>query len=103
MADERDIVHARQRARELARQLGFGPVDQSRVATAVSELARNVVRYAIGGGGLARMRSLEQPGRVGLEIVVSDSGPGIADIEQRCKLDLRRAQAWACGCRARAG
>ena len=51
---EEDIVAARQNARELAKGLGFGPVDQSRIATAVSELTRNVVRYATGG----RARSL---------------------------------------------
>ncbi len=82
IACEDDIVRARQQARDLARELGFGMVDQSRVATAVSELARNVVRYATDACGEARLRRLEQSGRVGLEIVVSDKGPGIADIER---------------------
>ena len=82
IAGEDDIVRARQRARELARDLGFGPVDQSRIATAVSELARNVVRYATDRRGEARLRSLDAAGRVGLEIVVADNGPGIANIEE---------------------
>jgi serine/threonine-protein kinase RsbT len=82
IAGEDDIVRARQRARELARDLGFGPVDQSRIATAVSELARNVVRYATAGRGEARLRSLDAPGRTGLEIVVADNGPGIANIDE---------------------
>lgn len=82
IAREDDIVRARQRARELARQLGFGAVDQSRVATAVSELARNVVRYATDARGEARLRRLDQEGRIGLEIVICDAGPGIADLEQ---------------------
>ena len=78
---EDSIIVARQSARELARSLGFGGLDQSRIATAVSELARNVVRYATGGKGEARMRALVS-GKRGLEVVVSDDGPGIADIEQ---------------------
>lgn len=78
---EDSIIVARQSARELARSLGFGGLDQSRIATAVSELARNVVRYATGGKGEARMRALAS-GKRGLEIVVSDDGPGIADVEQ---------------------
>jgi serine/threonine-protein kinase RsbT len=79
---EDDIVWARQRARELARSLGFGLVDQSRIATAVSELTRNVVRYAVDGRGEVHLRGVSEAGRVGLEIVVSDDGPGIADIDE---------------------
>jgi serine/threonine-protein kinase RsbT len=82
ISGEDDIVQARQRARELARELGFGLVDQSRVATAVSELARNVVRYATDGRGAASMRRIGDGSHVGLEIVVSDNGPGIEDIEE---------------------
>jgi serine/threonine-protein kinase RsbT len=78
------IIAARQRAREVARGLGFGLVDQSRIATAVSELARNVVRYATDGCGQATIRALPAapPRGVGLEIVVRDEGPGIADVER---------------------
>jgi serine/threonine-protein kinase RsbT len=83
IADEQDIVLARTRVREVAKALGFGMVDQSRIATAVSELTRNVVRYATDGRGEAHIVPLsEPPGRIGLEIVVSDAGPGIADIEE---------------------
>jgi serine/threonine-protein kinase RsbT len=82
IAGEDGIVAARQQAREVARSLGFGMVDQSRVATAVSELARNVVRYATEGRGEAYIRQLtSSTGRVGIEIVVKDDGPGIADVE----------------------
>jgi serine/threonine-protein kinase RsbT len=86
IADEQDIIAARQLAREFAKMLGFGAVDQSRVATAVSELTRNVVRYATGGRGEAVIRPVERSGgvdgvRAGLEIVVSDEGPGISDLE----------------------
>jgi serine/threonine-protein kinase RsbT len=82
ITSEDDIVHARQRARELARELGFGLVDQSRIATAVSELARNVVRYATDGRGEAQLRRVDKPDRVGLEIAVSDRGPGIANMAE---------------------
>jgi serine/threonine-protein kinase RsbT len=81
---EEDIVLARQRAREVARLLGFGAVDQSRIATAVSELTRNVVRYATHGQGEARIRALSpgvNGGAPGIEVVVADEGPGIADVQ----------------------
>src|SRR5215217_5245394 len=78
---EEGIVAARQIARETARRLGFGLVDQSRIATAVSELARNVARYAADGRGEAVVREVESPDRgTGLEVVVHDEGPGIPDI-----------------------
>ena len=83
---EDDIVLSRQRAREVARQLGFGAVDQSRIATAVSELARNVVRYATDGRGEVVVRTITAPAgareRTGIEIVVADEGPGIPDVDQ---------------------
>lgn len=80
---EDDIVLSRQRAREVAKRLGFGAVDQSRIATAVSELARNVVRYANDGQGEVTIRELPADvRRTGIEIVVADEGPGIADLEQ---------------------
>jgi serine/threonine-protein kinase RsbT len=52
---EADIVVARQTARDLARELGFGPTDQAKIATAVSELARNIVVYAQKGEIICRM------------------------------------------------
>src|SRR5262245_38635176 len=83
VAGEPDIVAARQMAREVAKRLGFGLVDQSRIATAVSELTRNVVRYATAGRGRVLIRELGAPtGGVGIEIVVADDGPGIADVAE---------------------
>jgi serine/threonine-protein kinase RsbT len=79
---EDDIVASRQHAREIARRLGFGAVDQSRIATAVSELTRNVVRYATDGHGAVAIREADGSGRTGIEIVVSDDGPGIPDVDQ---------------------
>jgi serine/threonine-protein kinase RsbT len=83
VAGEDGIVAARQLARVAAQGLGFGLVDQSRIATAVSELTRNVVRYATEGQGEAVIREIASAeGTAGLEIVVRDNGPGIADVEQ---------------------
>ena len=82
IAEEDDIVTARGRARELARSLGFGLVDQSRIATAVSELVRNVIRYADNGRGQMIARPLSNANnQTGIEVVVSDEGPGIADLD----------------------
>lgn len=80
---EDDIIAARQGARELAKALGFRAIDQSRITTAVSELARNIVRYATDGRGEVLLGRAESPaGRPGIEIVARDAGPGIADVEQ---------------------
>lgn len=73
-----DIVLARSAAREVAKRLGFGAIDQARIATAVSELARNIFLYA--GSGTVSVRPLERRGRPGIEIICEDQGPGIADI-----------------------
>lgn len=81
IAGEDGIVAARQTARATARDLGFGMLDQSRIATAVSELARNVVRYATGSQGEAVIRPLTDPARgTGIEVAVHDAGPGIPDV-----------------------
>jgi serine/threonine-protein kinase RsbT len=76
---EADIVQARNAAREYARDLGFKMVDQTRIATAVSELTRNVIRYADEGEMI--IKTVQAGGQTGLEITVSDRGPGIEDIE----------------------
>jgi serine/threonine-protein kinase RsbT len=73
-----DIVNARVGGRDLAKALGFGVIDQARVATAISELARNVVLYA--GKGEVILRRVGDRGRVGLEAVCVDRGPGIPDV-----------------------
>jgi serine/threonine-protein kinase RsbT len=80
---EPDIVTARQTARATAERMGFGTIDQSRIATAVSELARNVVRYATDGRGQVHIRDVLTETRVeGIEIVVEDDGPGMTDPEE---------------------
>jgi RNA polymerase sigma factor (sigma-70 family) len=73
-----DIVRARQSARQLAAQLEFSRTDLTLIATAVSEIARNIVRFA--GQGQMFIELLDQP-RAGVRIVAHDAGPGIADVE----------------------
>jgi serine/threonine-protein kinase RsbT len=75
-----DIVTARSSARDIAKSLGFGAVDQARIATAVSELARNIFLYA--STGTITSRPIERSGRKGIEIVCEDQGPGIDSIDQ---------------------
>jgi len=77
---DNDIVATRRTVRAVAQSLGFGITDVTRIVTATSELARNVVLYA--GSGVMRWRELGMNGRVGVELTLEDNGPGIADIEQ---------------------
>jgi serine/threonine-protein kinase RsbT len=72
-----DVIRARQLAREMARKLGFKMVDQICIATAASELSRNVYQYA--GRGKVIIKSLTDDGTRGIEIVVEDRGPGITN------------------------
>ncbi|MCX5540911.1 ATP-binding protein [Paraburkholderia sp. CNPSo 3076] len=74
-----DVVAARRRARELAAGLGFSPLDQTRIASAVSEIARNAFEYA-GGGEVAFALEGERP-REALAVQVRDQGPGVRDLE----------------------
>jgi serine/threonine-protein kinase RsbT len=73
---EHDIVRARTLGKDMAKQLGFSEVVQTKVATAVSELARNIFQYA--GTGEIRIRRIEGKKR-GIEVVARDQGPGISD------------------------
>ena len=75
-----DIVLVRQAVRTTAVDLRLSLVDQTKIVTAASELARNVVLY--GGGGTVRLESLNDNARRGLRLVFEDRGPGIPDIDQ---------------------
>ena len=79
IANDADIVTARQRGRELAATLGFSRTEQTMIALAISEIARNIVSYA--QRGRVTLRGLDEGGRRGVEVVAEDQGPGIADIE----------------------
>ncbi|HZG70352.1 MAG TPA: anti-sigma regulatory factor [Chondromyces sp.] len=78
--NEWDIVAARQLGRNVAKDLGFGTVDQARITTAISELARNIYLYA--GQGKVCIEKIQENGKAGLCIVAEDHGPGIADIRR---------------------
>jgi serine/threonine-protein kinase RsbT len=78
VASEPDVVIVRRRVRECAAQIGLSLVDQTKVVTAASELARNTLIY--GGGGNMQLESLNGP-RLGIRLTFHDNGPGIPDIE----------------------
>ena len=75
-----DVVSVRQIVRTWAVEAGFSLVEQTKMVTAASELARNTIDY--GGGGIARLELLSEGTRRGLRVAFEDQGPGIADIEQ---------------------
>jgi serine/threonine-protein kinase RsbT len=78
-----DVVRVRQMVRVLAVEAGLGLVEQTKVVTAASELARNTLDY--GGGGEAHMEIVEQGGRRGVRLIFEDRGPGIADVQAALK------------------
>ncbi|TYS63535.1 anti-sigma regulatory factor [Sutcliffiella horikoshii] len=78
--NEWDIVAARQMGRNVAKDLGFGTVDQARITTAISELARNIYLYA--GTGQICVEEMDDYGKRGLKVIATDDGPGISDIRQ---------------------
>lgn len=77
---EWDIVAARQLGRNEAKEIGFGTVDQARITTAISELARNIYLYA--GKGRIEISRLCESNLHGISIIASDEGPGIADLRK---------------------
>jgi len=78
-----DIVRVRQIVRDFAVSLGFSLVEQTKIVTAASELARNAVEH--GGGGNVQIQVLNNAMRRGLKLTFSDNGPGIPDLEQALK------------------
>jgi len=80
ISSDQDIVQARQKGRALAMEMGFGSGDATLIATAISELARNIVSYA--SSGQITLRVDDGGNRYGLSIIASDEGPGISDIRQ---------------------
>src|SRR5690348_16540307 len=78
-----DVVRVRQVVREWSVAAGFGLVDQTKVVTAASELARNLIDY--GGGGTLTVAELNDGSRRGVRLVFDDQGPGIADVELAMK------------------
>jgi serine/threonine-protein kinase RsbT len=79
LRNEHDIVLGRQAVRRMAQELGFSLVDQTKMVTAASELARNALIY--GGGGVLKWEMLEDGGKRGLRLTFQDEGPGIPNLE----------------------
>ena len=77
---DQDIVVARQKGRVMASELGFSSGDATLIATAISELARNIVSYA--RRGEIKLKGIHGSSQIGILVVASDEGPGIADIRQ---------------------
>jgi serine/threonine-protein kinase RsbT len=93
---EEDIILARQLVRKMAVQMTFNLVDQTRLATAVSELTRNALQYA--KSGKIRIEPVEKRGhQEGLKVVVSDNGPGIPDIEQAMTMGFTTSKGLGAG------
>jgi serine/threonine-protein kinase RsbT len=80
IGSDADLARVRQRVRQAATDLGFGLVQQTKLVTAASELARNTLVH--GGGGLVEITPLEEAHRTGLRLCFVDDGPGISDVEQ---------------------
>lgn len=89
LRSEHDIVLARQQVRRLTQELKFSLVDQTKMVTAASELARNALVY--GGGGTMEWEVMGVEGRSGLKLRFADQGPGIAN------LDLAMTDGWTSG------
>ena len=78
-----DVVSVRQMVRQRAVEIGFNLVDQTKIVTAASELARNTLQY--GGGGTVTIDTVENLGRRGVRLTFEDDGPGIPDVELAMK------------------
>lgn len=83
IASQEDVVIVRQAVRKAAVEAGFTLVDQTKIVTAASEIARNTFIY--GGGGDVLIERVEESARKGLRLTFTDQGPGISDIEQALK------------------
>jgi serine/threonine-protein kinase RsbT len=81
IASEADLIRVRQALRTESLQAGLGLVDQTKLVTAGSELARNILNYATGGRGRVRIQQIARGGGRGVQATFSDDGPGIDDVE----------------------
>jgi serine/threonine-protein kinase RsbT len=77
---EPDILLSRQSGKQLAQELGFSVVEATMIATAISEVARNILLYA--GSGEVVIERSQSEGRSGLRVIARDDGPGIADVDR---------------------
>ncbi|REA62948.1 anti-sigma regulatory factor [Dyadobacter luteus] len=77
---ERDLIFCRNRVKEVAGKIGMGLVNQTKLITATSELARNMLIY--GGGGIMRLEIITRGKLEGIQLTFEDKGPGIADVDK---------------------
>lgn len=77
---ERDLVFCRNRVKEVAVKIGMGIVNQTKLITATSEIARNMLIY--GGGGIMKLEIITRGRQEGVQLIFEDKGPGIADVEK---------------------
>jgi serine/threonine-protein kinase RsbT len=78
---DEDVILARQKVRQFAQDIGFSMLDQTRLITAVSELARNIVVHAGGAGSMTAWYAETTSGQKGVRILFADKGPGIPDVD----------------------
>jgi serine/threonine-protein kinase RsbT len=90
-----DHLHAVIEARRLAAEIGFSETDGTMIATAVSELAANIVRYAREGEVVLSI--VRKEGRTGIEVVARDEGPGISDIDEAMSEEFSTGQSLGLG------
>ena len=83
VTSDEDIVRVRQKIREQVIELGFNLISQTKILTAASELARNMVKF--GGGGTLRLEILSDSNHTGVKLIFEDHGPGIPNIELALK------------------
>lgn len=79
--EEGHLIRVRELLRQMSHKAGLGLVDETKFVTAGSELARNILKYALPAGGQVYVEVIEREGRKGLRAVFEDKGPGIADVE----------------------
>ncbi|MHA4812967.1 ATP-binding protein [Streptomyces aculeolatus] len=80
ISDQTDLIRVRQALRAQARSAGLGLVDETKLITAGSELARNILKYATGARGRLRAEQVAAGGRRGVRATFTDEGPGIEDV-----------------------
>ncbi len=90
-----DVIIIRQAVREFASELGFGLADQTRLATAISELVRNVIQHA--GEGTCSIVDDSDQKMARVKIVIEDNGPGISDIEEAMKMGFSTSKGLGAG------
>src|SRR6185312_3771959 len=90
IADDADLVTARAEARAMAERLGFPRPDPTLIATAISEIARNIVVHS--GSGEIVLKPFEDAYRYGLIVIATDQGPGIRDVEAALRDDYSRRE-----------